>query len=74
MRAVVLAQEPSCRQCAAAGIQRQARVVDHILSIRDRPDLRLARENLQPLCWPCHNAKTIRRDGGLGKARPATHR
>jgi 5-methylcytosine-specific restriction protein A len=45
-------------------------MVDHIQSIKDRPDLRLEATNLQSLCWPCHNAKTNRSDGGFGLPRP----
>ena len=44
-------------------------MVDHIQSIRDRPDLRLDPANLQALCWPCRNAKTNRQDGGFGLPR-----
>jgi 5-methylcytosine-specific restriction enzyme A len=72
VRASVLAAEPWCRMCAERGIQTQAKLVDHIVTVRERPDLRLNRANLQPLCWPCHNGKTIRHDGGLGRPkRPA---
>lgn len=42
--------------------------VDHIVSVRERPDLRLDRSNLRLLCEPCHNARTAR-DQGFGKAR-----
>lgn len=67
LRARVLAEEPWCRLCLAQGVQRRSRVGDHIETVRARPDLRLARSNIQALCWPCHNAKTNRQDGGLGK-------
>jgi 5-methylcytosine-specific restriction protein A len=66
VRAAVLDAEPYCRECAAQGIQREAKVVDHILSIATRPDLRLERSNLRPMCHPCHNAKTNRIDRGFG--------
>lgn len=33
-------------------------MVDHIIPIRQRPDLRLAWRNLQSLCDPCHRVKT----------------
>jgi 5-methylcytosine-specific restriction protein A len=69
LRAIHLAREPDCRACAEAGIERKARIVDHIESIAARPELRLDPANLQSLCWPCHNAKTIRRDGGFGRPR-----
>ena len=56
--------------CAANGITRRAKLVDHIQTVKERPDLRLERSNLQPTCFPCHQAKTIRFDGGLGRKRP----
>lgn len=33
-------------------------MVDHVIPLRERPDLRLALANLQSLCWRCHAAKT----------------
>jgi 5-methylcytosine-specific restriction protein A len=64
-----LAREPNCRSCALDGMTRRAALVDHIESIAKRPDLRLEPSNLQSLCWPCHNAKTNRNDGGFGLPR-----
>ncbi len=64
-----LQAEPNCRQCAMDGVARRAQLVDHIESIKARPDLRLDPGNLQSLCWPCHNAKTNRYDGGFGLPR-----
>jgi 5-methylcytosine-specific restriction protein A len=69
LRAVVLREEPFCRHCAAVDVQTRATVLDHIESIRDAPERRLDRDNLQPLCQACHNRKTTRVDGGFGKAR-----
>jgi 5-methylcytosine-specific restriction protein A len=43
-----------------AGTIRAAEVVDHIRTIRDRPDLRLDHANLRSLCKPCHDARTAR--------------
>lgn len=60
VRAVVLADEPLCRFCAERGRVTPAEVVDHIETIADRPDLRLVRSNLRPLCESCHNARTAR--------------
>jgi 5-methylcytosine-specific restriction protein A len=67
VRAEVLAVEPNCRECARLGRSTPATMVDHIITLRERPDLRLERTNLQPLCKPCHNTKTIREDGGWGR-------
>ncbi|WP_081280931.1 HNH endonuclease signature motif containing protein [Stenotrophomonas maltophilia] len=68
LRAVVLAREPLCRCCAGQGRAGQGRVrpateVDHI----DGDDSNNADSNLQPLCRPCHSAKTARENGGFGR-------
>jgi 5-methylcytosine-specific restriction protein A len=54
LRALVLAEEPVCRACAEA----LATDVDHIVPRRRRPELALARANLQALCKACHSRKT----------------
>jgi 5-methylcytosine-specific restriction protein A len=49
---------PFCRFCEQKGFDATpAEVVDHILPIVDRPDLRLTVSNLQSLCGPCHGCK-----------------
>ena len=60
LRSLVLAEEPLCRFCQQKGILTPAREVDHILTIRERPDLRLVRSNLRALCTPCHSGRTWR--------------
>jgi len=55
----VLRIEPLCRECAAKDRTRIAKVVDHILSMRDGGHPTHT-ANLQPLCYPCHNRKTGR--------------
>ncbi len=65
IRAVVLAREPLCRCCAGQGRVRAATEVDHI----DGDDGNHADSNLQPLCRPCHSAKTARENGGFGRDR-----
>ena len=60
LRLVVLAEEPLCRFCQLRGVLTAAAVVDHIVPIRVRPDLRLERSNLRALCEACHNAHTAR--------------
>ncbi len=69
LRADHLRREPYCRLCAQRGVTQPARIVDHILAIAERPDLRLVDSNLQSLCVPCANRKTNRYDGGMGSKR-----
>ena len=60
LRLQVLEEEPLCRFCAEQGLVTAARDVDHIIPIVQRPDLRLVRSNLRPLCQSCHSAHTAR--------------
>lgn len=62
VRAMVLADEPLCRLCNEHGRVTTATVVDHIIRVKVRPDLRLVRENLQPLCKSCHDSAAQSRD------------
>lgn len=55
LRAYVLAQEPICRACK----HNAAKLVDHIIP-RAKGGAELSLDNLQALCWPCHNQKTGR--------------
>jgi 5-methylcytosine-specific restriction enzyme A len=56
LRQLVLLEKPMCRVCRAEGRVRPAQEVDHILP-RSQGG-RTERANLQPLCGPCHAAKT----------------
>lgn len=53
--------------CSEPGCCRPANEVDHIISVRDRPDLRLAWKNLRPFCKPHHSARTAR-DQSFGRS------
>jgi len=44
--------------CDAEGRLTLTEMVDHIVPISVRPDLRLVWSNLQGLCWPCHGVKS----------------
>jgi 5-methylcytosine-specific restriction enzyme A len=57
-RAALLAREPLCRPCRAAGRPVSATQVDHIKAkaVGGTDD----DNNLQPLCEPCHKVKTAR--------------
>lgn len=58
LRAQVLAEEPLCRHCAALGLVEPATDVDHIINGEGDYSDDNRRENLQPLCHPCHSQKT----------------
>lgn len=65
VRAAVLSDSPYCVMCQAEGRMRKATCVDHVLSL-ERGGTN-DRENLQPLCHPCHSRKTVAVDGALGQ-------
>ena len=44
-------------QCVQCGVRHRLEV-DHVLSVRDRPDLSFDPGNLQVLCGGCHTRKT----------------
>jgi 5-methylcytosine-specific restriction protein A len=68
LRESVLDEEPLCRICAKHGRITPAAEVDHIQPLRLRPELRLVRSNVRPLCSPCHRTVTARfnRSRGIG--------
>jgi 5-methylcytosine-specific restriction enzyme A len=71
MRALVLAEEPLCRDCLGHGETKLSTEVDHIIPMEAGGEP-LARWNLQALCHACHSRKTIREAGlarGQGQAR-----
>lgn len=64
-RALVLAEEPLCKECERAGVVRLATEVDHIIPLRRGGTH--DRANLQPMCAACHKRKTVKSDGGFGR-------
>ena len=64
LRRLKLAAAPWCEirtHCAKLSIlERLATEVDHIESVRERPDLRLVWSNLRSACKRCHSARTMR--------------
>jgi 5-methylcytosine-specific restriction protein A len=54
LKAIVLAQEPDCRECGSPFDLH----VDHIVPHRGDYELFFRRENLQVLCSVCHGRKT----------------
>lgn len=49
--------------CSVPGCGKQTSDVDHVQSVRDRPDLRLSWSNLRPFCHPHHSARTAKDQG-----------
>jgi 5-methylcytosine-specific restriction protein A len=68
MRRVILDEHPMCVECLRVGKLIPATVVDHIVPHKGNLDLFYDYDNLQPLCKRCHDAKTVREDGGFGNA------
>lgn len=54
--------------CCEPGCGREATEVDHIISVRENPALRLVWKNLRPFCKPHHSARTAR-DQSFGRAK-----
>lgn len=57
VRAAFLREHPLCRVCFGRGLKVAARVVDHVLPLKDGGE-RFDWINLQSLCVSCHNAKS----------------
>ena len=50
---------PTCAECERSGILTLATDVDHIIPHKNNPELMWDTDNLQSLCKPCHNRKTM---------------
>lgn len=59
LRKWVLDREPLCRECRRKGRIKTADCVDHI----DGNSFNNDRQNLAPLCTPCHTRKTNKENG-----------
>lgn len=64
-----LRAHPLCRVCQGKGFVVAATVVDHVEPHRGDHRLFWNPANHQPLCGPCHSAKTAAEDGGFGNPR-----
>lgn len=56
LRNEFLLKHPMCVMPGCGGI---ASEVDHIQTVRARPDLRLTWSNLRPMCHRCHSRRTM---------------
>jgi 5-methylcytosine-specific restriction protein A len=66
-RRAYLAEHPLCVTCYKEGKLVAATVVDHIVPHRGDQERFWDQSNWQALCESCHNAKTVREDGGFGQ-------
>lgn len=66
VRAAFLKDNPRCAEHARQGRLAIATVVDHTTPHNGDEVLFWDKNNWQPLCKPCHDAKTCAEDGGLG--------
>jgi 5-methylcytosine-specific restriction protein A len=64
LRAKHLRDNPACIVCGA-----KATTVDHIRTVKERPELRLDPLNLKSMCASCHSRKTAKEDGGFGRTK-----
>jgi 5-methylcytosine-specific restriction protein A len=69
-REAFLREHPLCRVHEGQDETVLATVVDHIVPHKGDQSLFWRRSNWQPLCKPCHDAKTAREDGGFGRSTP----
>jgi 5-methylcytosine-specific restriction protein A len=53
----LLQDEPLCRECLKNGRVTVARIADHVIPLAQGGSR--SANNLQPLCAPCHRAKTL---------------
>lgn len=58
VRRLFLQHNPRCCECPAAATD-----ADHVISIRERPDLRLSWSNLRPYCHAHHSRRTAIEQG-----------
>ena len=68
LREQILMESPLCLNCKDMGRVTPARVVDHIIPVRDGGSF-YDPNNLQPLCDRCHNSKSGKEShnrGGMG--------
>jgi 5-methylcytosine-specific restriction endonuclease McrA len=56
------------KQCMACATTEGKMHVDHIVPVRDRPDLELDFDNLQILCWRCNTRKGHRNENDYRQA------
>ena len=58
LREYILAIQPYCQECMRNNRKKPADVVDHIKPRKTHPELELDSDNMQSLCFRCHQIKT----------------
>ena len=53
-----LNKNPLCKFCLEKNVITEATEVDHIITLRSRPDLKFEESNCRALCKPCHSRRT----------------
>lgn len=56
IRAMRIANEPWCRYCLEIRKLTPTHAIDHIVPVKERPDLALDYDNTQGLCKHCHDS------------------
>jgi 5-methylcytosine-specific restriction endonuclease McrA len=59
LRSIVLVRDVYCQECLKNNIHTIATECDHIIDIKDRPDLFMSLDNICGLCKSCHSRKTF---------------
>ncbi|MBB5227404.1 HNH endonuclease [Treponema ruminis] len=57
-----LRENPFCIKCG-----QPSEIADHIIPHRGNEDLFYDKNNLQPMCWKCHSAKTLQENNFFHK-------
>jgi 5-methylcytosine-specific restriction protein A len=57
-RRMILRQHPLCVDCEAQGRTTRAEELHHLVKIKIDQARRLDRDNVLPLCRPCHDKRT----------------
>ena len=64
---MVLRDQPFCVFCQKMGRLTPSVVADHIIPVKQRPDLAYNVENLQGLCESCHSGIKARMERGRSR-------
>lgn len=70
LRLQVIREEPAC-WLRLPGCTVLSTCADHVLTVRDRPDLALTRANLRGACSNCNNKRNSKRVDQLERHNPA---